>query len=251
MAHDAEPALQPVATAELRVERDDRGYEVLDRGDRLAVVTTPRAVLDTVFARVHRRAFELAARRGWVRLHGVVLHLGDARAVVVGASGAGKTTLALAALAAGHDVEGDESLLVHAGEVVAVPRRLHVKPGSEVLVPAAAGWVAAAPCLDGDPPLRLVSPTAAGRPWRLRDGPVDHVVVLDRVDGGSSVEAASATEVAPFLVSQTFPTVERRAQVLAEVAGLLRSVGVHRLHAGPDGRALAELESVARPRVTG
>ncbi|MGV3759847.1 MAG: hypothetical protein ACO1PW_09960, partial [Actinomycetota bacterium] len=60
MAHDAEPALQPVATAELRVERDDRGYEVLDRGDRLAVVTTPRAVLDTVFARVHRRAFELA-----------------------------------------------------------------------------------------------------------------------------------------------------------------------------------------------
>src|SRR5690606_24196665 len=192
-----------------------------------------------------RRAFELAALAGWVRVHGVVLRIGGSRLVLIGESGAGKTTLALAALAAGHLAEGDESFLVRAGQVVAVPRRFHVKPGAEAVVPEAAGWLAAAPVLDGDPPLRLFSPTAAGRAWTLPAGPVDHVVVLERTGGPSTLEPASAAEVAPLVVAQAFPTVEARTQVVREVAGLLRGVRVHALRAGTDGAAPSLLAVVA------
>lgn len=245
-AQDAEHTFAPTATAELSVAARQGGFEVRDRDDRLAVVDTPRAVLDTVFARVHRRAFELAALAGWVRVHGTVLQVGGARFVLVGESGAGKTTLAVAALAAGHLAEGDESFLVRSGQVVAVPRRFHVKPGTEAHVPGAAAWLAAAPVLDGDPPLRLLSPTAVGRRWPLPVAPAEHVVVLERTGGPSALGPASAAAVAPLVVAQAFPTVEPRRRVVQEVAGLLRDVQVHALGVGPDGSALTRLEDVAR-----
>jgi len=251
LVQHADQAIVPTAEVRLGVHRDPHGYRVTDRGDDLATVPDARGVLDTVFARVHRRAFELAALSGWVRLHGVVLRVGERRLVVVGDSGAGKTTLAVAALVAGHEVEGDESLLVRAGQVVAVPRRFHVKPGTAEVVPRAAGWLAAAPLLEGDPPLRLLDPTEVGRPWHLPVARVDDVVLLRRAGGPSRREGASATEVAPEVMAQTFPTVESRAAVVREVSGLLRDVTVHRLVAGTDGRVLEQLEIVARLGGTG
>jgi HPr kinase/phosphorylase len=230
----------------LSVQTEGGCHIVRDRGDVLTTAATPQAVLDAVFARVHRRAFELAALAGWVRVHGAVLRIAGARIVVVGPAGSGKTTLALAALAAGEEAEADESFVVRRGVVVAVPRRFHVKPGSADVVPGAADWIRQAPLLDGDPPLRLLDPSDVGLRWHLPEGPVEHVVLIDRVSGPSALDPASATGAAPEVLAQVFPTVESRSTVVREVAGLLRGVGVHRLRIGTDGSALRWLDVVAR-----
>lgn len=241
----ADQALPTTASVDIAVEPARDGHRVLDRGDLLVEATTARQVLDAVFARVHRRAFELGALAGWVRVHGAVVRVDGVRLAIVGAGGAGKTTLALQVLAAGGEVEGDESFLVRDGTVVAVPRRFHVKPGSAAVVPAASGWIERAPTLPGEPPLQLVDPTDEGLPWNLPVAPLDHVVLLERGPGPSTVRPASGASSVPLLLEQTFPTVERMATVVQEVAGLVRSVGVHHLHVGDDGGALAHIGVIA------
>ena len=237
-------AVAPTASVVLRIESDRAGHHIYDNGDLLTTARSPRAVLDAAFARTYRRAFELAALGGWVRVHGTVLRVADQRWVVVGPAGAGKTTLALAALAAGEEAEVDESFLVRGGQVLGVARRFHVKPGSDALVPAARPWLDDAPVLAGDVPLRLFDPTEVGLPWHLRMGPVDHVALLDQ-GPSSALRPLGATEAAPAVLGQAFPTVEARGTVVREVASLLRGTSVHRLTVGPDGAALAAMGIVA------
>lgn len=236
--------MAPRASVALRVVSTDGVHHVDDNGDRLASVTTGRAVLDTAFTRTYRRALELPALGGWVRVHGTVLQVAGQRWAIVGPAGAGKTTLALAALAAGEQAEVDESFLVRDGEVLGVARRFHVKPGSEVVVPAVAPWLATAPVLEGSPPLRLLDPTEIGRPWPLTCGPVDHVAIVER-GPVTDLRPLAATEAAPSVMGQAFPTVEARSTVVRQVASLLRGAAVHRLVVGPDGRAIDALRIVA------
>lgn len=241
----AHHAVVPLATARLRVVGSvDEGYEVFDGPDRLARVATARAVLDEVFARAHRRAFELASLRGWVRFHGAVLSVGGSRVALVGPSGAGKTTTALALLAGGAAFETDESFVARDGLVFSVARRLHVKPGTAARVPGA-DWLDEAPILDGDPPLRVVDPTEHGLPWEVVLGPIDHLVVLERVDGPSTIAAIEASTVVQGLIAESFPVTESRATVVRQATALVRARPRHRVGNGPDGRAAALVASLA------
>ena len=246
MHQRAEHPVAPQATAHLTVTGDAaRGYEVFDHGDHLASAATPRAVLDEVFARVHRRAFELASLKGWVRFHGAVVTVDGARMAIVGESGSGKTTLALELLVAGGAVETDESFVARGGQVFSVARRFHAKPGTVELMPAAT-WLDDAPVLDGDPPLRLIDPTEHGWRWRLPLGPIDHVVLLERTAGPSSIEAIGARAVVQELIVEAFPVTESRASVVRQASDLVRGTVTHRLRNGPDGRAQALLRGLAQ-----
>lgn len=239
-AHD----VAPLATAHLRVVGSaGDGYEVFDGRDRLARVGTARAMLDEVFARAHRRAFELASLKGWVRFHGAVVSVAGSRVAIVGRSGSGKTTLALALLEAGATFETDESFVARGGLVFGVARRLHVKPGTMDHLPGAT-WIGDAPILDGDPPLRVVDPTDHGRPWIVSKGPIAHLVVLDRVDGPSSIEPIAASTVVQGLIAESFPVTESRAAVVRQAAALVRGRPLHRLANGSDGRAAALVASL-------
>ncbi|CAN5441588.1 hypothetical protein BH10ACT1_BH10ACT1_33950 [soil metagenome] len=240
-AHEVAPS----ATANLRVVGSAaEGYEVFDGPDRLARVPTARAVLDEVFARAHRRAFELASLKGWVRFHGAVLSIGASRVAIVGPSGAGKTTLALALLQGGAAFETDESFVARDGSVFSVARRLHVKPGTADHVPTAT-WIQDAPVLDGDPPLRVIDPTEHGLPWDVALGPIDHLVVLERRAGPSSIGAVAASTVVQGLIAESFPVTESRAAVVRQAAALVRGRPLHRVVNGSDGRAAALVASLA------
>ena len=98
---------------------------VTEEGDLLATVATPEDAADVVHVRAHRHAFELASLSGWAQVHAATVDLatteGRERVLVVGPSGAGKTTLATRLLLDGADVQGDESVLVRRGESLAVP----------------------------------------------------------------------------------------------------------------------------------
>lgn len=121
-------------------------------------------------------------------LHGATVMIGGRRVLLVGHKGAGKSTLALHLVLAGHDVEGDEHLVVRDSEVVARPRTLRVKEGSLRLVAAVPEQVWEAPRVhnwDGSI-IRAISPEVGGRPWVIRPGRLDAMVFLVANHGGRS-----------------------------------------------------------------
>jgi hypothetical protein len=213
----------------------DRGYRLLDAGDLYASVETPEAVLDEVSMRVYRRAMELASLKGWLRVHGAVAGFGERRVAVIGAAAAGKSTLSVGLLCEGANVEVDESFLARNGQVVGVARRLHVKPGTVSVVPAAS-WLAEAPAL-GPLPVRVVDPTEHGFAWELPIGPVQDLIVLRRTDGPSRLEPILPTLVVQEVLDQVFPVLESRRDMVRQASLLAASARCHELHAGPDGLA--------------
>jgi len=215
------------ATRSMRygVEGRPGAYRVLEEGDLVATVATGAAAGDLVHQRLHRRVFEQTSRDGWVRLHGALVDLGGRRVLITGPSGAGKSTLALRLLLDGADVQGDESVVLRAGESVAVARPLHLKPGSERVMPELADLASGLATIDD---VLVVDPARLGHPWRLTVAPVDDIVVLGP-DGPDGCVPMSHIEALPALVDQLFPVTETKPELLRRLTGGLAGVRCHRL----------------------
>lgn len=223
--------LRPEVTCEIEVLGAPGDYLIYDNGDLAAQVGQPNEIAGAVLERMQRRAFELAALKGWLRIHGAVLSVDGRRLAVVGPSGAGKTTLTVAALAAGHPVEADESFLFADGTAIAVPRRLHVEHGTFSLVPEGRQWALNAPMLSDDPPVVALDPSELGYRWRTRAEPLDAVVLIG-VGGDSHIRTLATPEALPLILGQALPTIETRATVTRQVAALLRTTPVHAIGGG-------------------
>ncbi len=243
LVQHARQPIDPVATMDLAIRtlapsdrrRGSTRYEVLDRGDQLAVVDSPLEAGHLTFERVQRRAFELASRKGWLRVHGAVLHHSDQRIAVVGHSGVGKSTLTLTNAALGHTTEADESFLTREGTVLAVPRRFHCEADIIELVPDLAHLVGEAPLLEVDPPVVAIDPATIDSGWATESAPLDLLAVLVDPGADPSRRLLSSAEALPYLLHQAFPTIETKAAVLERVIDLTRSTtvieikGSHRL----------------------
>lgn len=121
-------------------------------------------------------------------IHGATVVVGGRRLLLVGHKGCGKSTLSLYLAMAGHDVEGDEHLLLRESDVVARPRTLRVKDGSLGLVAGLPDSIWQAPSIlnwDGTA-IRSISPAVGGRPWVIRPGRLDAIVFLVANHGGRS-----------------------------------------------------------------
>lgn len=228
--------MSPCRSMAYRVGRSRDGYTIDEEGDRAATVATADEVRDVVHSRAHRRAFELASLKGWVRLHGALVDLDGARVLVTGPSGAGKTTFSTRLLLDGADVQGDESVLLRDGESVAVPRPLFLEPGIAGPVPDLADLLPNLPRL-GE--VAVLDPAAQlGAAWELRIAPIDHVVVLDPGAGSVTCEPASTREVLPRLAQELFPVTETKAVMLRALTAMLTTARCHRLRIG-DPREMA------------
>lgn len=231
--------LRPEQVLGLHVANEQDVYVVRACGDVVGTAEDARHAAELVVGHVHRTAFEEAATRGWARVHGVVADHAGQRIAAVGPSGVGKTTLALALLAAGWDVQGDESFVTNGGRCLAVPRRFQVKPGTAAAVPEAAGWIRRGVRMDHLPGIRLTDPSTIGRPWRASAGPVDRVLVLERTDGPSAIAPLSTPEALAALRSELFVTVDHPPALARALTDLVCRAGLHRAEVGSDGR-LAE-----------
>jgi hypothetical protein len=216
------------------------GFAIAEEGDALAVVATPEAAADVVHVRAHRRAFELASLAGWARLHAATVDLEGARVLVVGPSGAGKTTLATRLLLDGAEVQGDESVLVRRGESLAVPRALHLKAGTERVLPELAPLLPSLPVMNE---VTLLDPARLDRPVDLRVAPVAHVVLLAgrpaEPDGAITCTPVDGGTVLEALLTDAFPLTETKARMVSVLAGAMVSARGHRLTSGPP-RAMVE-----------
>ena len=231
------------------VEGRRGAYRIVEDGDLVTTVATPEDARDEVHRRLHRRIFERASRRGWIRLHGALVDVGGdqggARVLVTGPSGAGKSTFATRLLLDGLAVLGDESVMLRGRECVAVARPFHLKPGSEALLPDLVTAHDGLPRIDD---VVVVDPGRIGLPWRLTVAPVDHLVLLDRgtAEGADTAEVAAAEWAArgvrlvaepqlallPELVSQVFPVTETKSALLRALTSSLVGVQCHRLLVG-------------------
>jgi polysaccharide biosynthesis protein PslH len=207
------------------VEGGTDRYRVVEEGGAVGVVATAADARDLVHLRLHRRAFEWASRRGWLRLHGALVDFDGVRVLFSGPSGVGKSTLALRLLLDGASVQGDESVLLRRGASVAVARPLHLKVGTDQVVPELASLRARLPHI-GD--IAVLDPGRLGYPWSVTVAPLDHVVLLSTA-ADPTCTAIGQTEALPELVSQVFAVTESAPGLLRALTAALAGVRCHRL----------------------
>lgn len=241
---DAEHPMPASRAMHYEARRTGSGYAVTEAGDELAVVVDAEAAAETIHVRAHRRAFELASLAGWVRVHAATVDLDGTRVLLVGPSGAGKTTFATRLLLDGAQVQGDESVLVRPGTSLAVPRSLHLKPGYDDWLPELAPIAATLPAV-GD--VTMLDPARLGRPLRLQTAPVEHVVILGPPDTeGVVCEPADGGVILEALLVDAFPLAETKSRMIATLAGAIADARGHRLTVGPPDAMVETLRAAVR-----
>lgn len=201
-------------------------FTVFENGDRLVSGLPSSALLGCLYSRLHMRTAEISSRLGRVRLHAATVDLDDHRILLVGASGAGKTTTALTMATQGCRFVGDECALINGGRALAVPRFAHVKAGTGFHIPALADMIEASQRLDEHDrewgiDVALFNPRMLGGEWQNDERPVSLVVYL--LGFGSEESGLVSTERAlPLLLDQVMRVVEPRPVIVRAMSTLLR-----------------------------
>jgi hypothetical protein len=235
---------RPVAAARLSVERTKSGWLVAGGTDGpvtclsadIAAIHTLDRLVDTVQRGLHAR--------GLISIHSAAVATPGGILVIAGASGQGKSTLALGLAHRGFGLLSDELAIVDRdGVVLPYPRSVHVRPATLDLIPAL-GFLA------GRPRLTLGGGSEwALTPAELRDrwggtpptaGPLVAIILLDGVPGANE---PSLTAISPAIASLELTRSSWAASVafgntLARLAAFASSVPCARLRSGPLERTL-------------
>lgn len=202
-------------------------YKIYEEGDWVGEYPWLDDVLYIIYRRVYLRLTERYMESGWVGFHGGLANINGQRLALLGDKGAGKTTLSTALLQAGYTVEADEVFLSRTGQAVALPRRFHVKPGTEKQLPTLGDCWGALPLLmNEDLPVRALDPSLLGLKWELQVGSVDTIVWITPNHGGDSqLNREGSFETLQRLIASVRYWGGSRAQVIAEASLLARCGG--------------------------
>ena len=235
---------RPAAAARLSVERTKAGWLVAGGTDGpvtcLASDIAAIHILDRLVDAVQRGLHA----RGLISIHSAAVATPGGILVIAGASGQGKSTLALGLAERGFGLLSDELAIVDRdGSVLPYPRSVHVRPATLDLIPAL-GFLAERPrlTLGGGSEWALT-------PAELRDrwggtpptaGPLAAIILLDGVPGANE---PSLTAISPAIASLELTRSSWAASVafgntLARLATFASSVPCARLRSGPLERTL-------------
>lgn len=238
----AEHGVEPYLTMHYRVEGDaTEGYRVFEEGDLLCVVPFTGHVNDWVYSRVYARVWDHVALSGWVRLHAGCVDLPEGRVLLVGTSGAGKSSSTVRLGLAGATVCSDESTLIRGGMSIGVPRRFHIKPGAEEHIPELAEVLRRTPTTWGEV-ARALDPTELGIRWRVTPARLALVCCLESVADAPSVERIHSGAAMSALIGEVFRSGNGHPDVVRELAQLLSGAPAVRVR-GAGGLDLREVLS--------
>ncbi len=243
MDHAATQSLVPTVTLRLVARRTTNGYR-LERDDvDIGTVATPREVLVAFFRAGYLTAFG-AMPADVIMFHGVTIAAGDERLLFIAPSGSGKSTLAAHLALKGVDVLGDEYAVLVDGELTALPRRFHLKPGSMEHLPQLKAVLDASPLIDDGLGgwARSFDPADIGRPRHIAGGHLRAVVEIEPNHGGATdLDAVPQIDMALRMTTQTFAPDGRPGAWLERMCRALRGATTHRLRLGDVDAAFVAL----------
>jgi hypothetical protein len=176
-------------TDEIRLEalRHADGYRICEAGGEPRIEADSSMALGRLHIRAYERAYELLPSTG-LFLHAACGSYEGRRFLLLGDSGAGKTTLITRLLSLGALAEGDELVLLEGDGLSALPRRFHIKSLGIGHFPWLGNQLHRLPCHDnGDgTSIYAFAPSDWGFPWHIRNAGVDAVLILDPNHGGQS-----------------------------------------------------------------
>ncbi|MFK7828751.1 MAG: hypothetical protein AB8B57_03120 [Congregibacter sp.] len=217
----ADQPFQTAGTLKYRV-LGQQPWAIYEEGDLLEYAHSDEDVLYLIYRRVYQRIAEPFIRAGWVMLHAGLVSVNGQRMILMGDKGAGKTTLVNRLMLAGHTIEGDESILARDRFVTAVPRQLHLKPGSYALLPELADMIQSLPYCHGEGGVvRALDPKKAGFKWQIQQGPVQAILWLSaNHNGQTELRRIGSMETLKFLMDSQFDMGESRQQAMDTLPAL-------------------------------
>lgn len=218
-------------------------YLLREEGDAFGEANTAQDVVFLIYRRIYRRLLERFVLSGWVVFHAVLATVDGRRMLILGDKGSGKTTLAAALLYGGHLVEGDEMVMVRDGQIVAVPRRLHFKPGITDHIPQLDPLLDQLPAAwAGDIRISAADPSELGFDWKIKSGPVDRLISIQPNHGGETrVAETGSFQMLQHLLAAYLGWGESRKTVL-DCASQMASSGGSQLYLGDPDSGLEALK---------
>jgi hypothetical protein len=229
---------------DIRVETDNDGHKAFIDGELLIAHVRPSEILFAVYRKVHVMA--TAPFKEDVVLHAASALRKGRRVLVLGPSGAGKTTFMLQALLDGWQVEGDEQVYLNGGSVVALPRCFHVKESGLEAFPQLAEQIRGLPDVGADGGrIYALDPAEFGYKWRIGRGAADVVLFLEP-ERGKEPELVPCPKyrMVNLMMSQCYPPSSRGPGWIGEVSALANAAACYRLVAGPPRQTVLAVDAV-------
>jgi hypothetical protein len=233
------------------VERTDDSYLVREDGDVCHRAGSADEAVIALFHRMHAATYREMA--GCPRLHAGCGAYAGAMFLAAGPKGAGKSTLMAKLVFEGFEVFGDEMVLGLGREVIALPRRFHLKPPALDLLPEVAAVADRLPFVLGDTGLKILAfdPTDAGRPWTIRPGTPAAIFFLEPNHAGpTTIEPCAKVVMTRLLMTQSALDGADAAAWIRSIGALVRAADCYRLHVGDLSTAASLMQATLSTAAT-
>ncbi|HVC21739.1 MAG TPA: hypothetical protein VNE16_16825 [Vicinamibacterales bacterium] len=216
-----------------QVDREDDGYLVRENGNVWYRDGSADRVLIELFRRMH--AIVYGQMHGRLRLHAGCGSYQGKLFLTAGPKGVGKSTLMARLVFEGFSVSGDEMVFGLGREVIALPRRFHLKAPALDLLPQVAAVADRLPFVMGEGGQKIVAfdPTDAGLPWAIGPGGPVAIFFLQPNHGGTTtVQACPKLAMIQRLMSQSLFDGREAGAWIQALGTLVRAADCYTLHMG-------------------
>jgi hypothetical protein len=227
----------------VRIEPFRSHYRILENSTVIKEVLTAREVVE--YLHVHLFRCSIDDRPRAPLLHAACLRRSGRRLLLAGSKSAGKTTLALRLIRSGYEIEGDEHVFIEGAQVIARPRGCRVKASALPILADMADVISAAAsytdAVNGT--ILNVDPRTFGSTWRIEQGDVDVVIVLQPNHGGySSIRPLPPSALVQWLMREVGLRETGRGPAIAAIAAMAGRAKAFDLSLGDHAGALCCIE---------